>query len=363
MDFVDLAFCSRLASNMTYRVRLADVEEVGARILPIWAGNLPVIGDLDAKLRWFYCDGPHGRGQSFLIEPPSSESPIGSAGVGVRTLWLHDRRLRTALLADLAIDRSHRSGFPALALVRAVKHHVSGAYDLAYGFPNAKAVAVYQRTGHRELGRMRRYVRVLRTAPFIEPRFRSERLALAVAAVLDRALMIDMRLRTVRGRGVELTWLPQFDDRFDQLWMEARNIAPIMCERSAEFLRWRFSQQPGHQYRIAALIETTTRRLRAYAVVRSAPNGVEIADLFGASPAQIDALLGRLVLALHKENHVSVSFRFLGVRSIRNVLSSHFFAGRPGTRTIVLAVSKALENQLEISDPESWYLTDLDEDT
>ncbi|MDB4962421.1 MAG: hypothetical protein JWP01_2420 [Myxococcales bacterium] len=348
---------------MMYRVRLADVDEARARILPIWAGNLPVRGALEAKLRWFYCDGPHGPGESFVIEPSQTEEAIGSAGVGVRTMWLHDRPLRGALLADLAIERAHRSGFPALALVRAVKQHVSGTYDLGYGFPNAKAAAVYQRTGHRELGQMRRYVRVLKTASFLEPRLRVRHVARAIAKVIDHALVVDTRLRLLRARGLELAWLDQFDGRFDDLWNEARTLAPVLCERSAAFLRWRFSQQPGYQYRIAALIEASTHRMRAYAVVRNAKNGVELTDLFGVSPTEIDVLLGRLLLALRKEDHASVSFRFLGSRQIREVLARHRFAGRPGTRMVALAVGKGMENQLELADPESWYLTDLDEDS
>ena len=354
---------------MSYRIQLTDAREARDHLVPIWTANLTVVGPPDAKLRWFYCDGPHGPGRAFLIHSECGQAaPIGAAGVGVRTLRFGDRPLRAALFADLAIERGHRSGLPALALVRAVKHHVDRSFDLGYGFPNDKAVAVYRRCGYRQLGEMQRFVRVLRVGTQLARR--APRLPLApvvargAAAIADRALAAITRARA-RGaqRRFMLAWLDAFDGRFDELWRESRSLAPIACERTAALLAWRFGRQPGHRYRIAALIERATDRLCAYAVVRDAGPAVELADLFGAGLLELDVLLRCLLPALYDTGAESVSFRFLGTPRIVGLLAHHGFTRRSGTRVVTISVGAQLEGEPALIDPASWFLTDLDEDS
>jgi len=349
---------------MSYHVRTPDLGDPPAELLSLWAANLPVRGAPEAKLRWFYRDGPYGAGRAFLLHAgPGRTAPIGSAGLGVRRLWLRDRPLRAALFADLAVDRAHRSGFPALALVRTVKHHVREAFDLGYGFPNAKAAAVYHRGGYRQLGEMRRYVRVLRTGSYLARHLPESLLARATAAVADRALAAVDRIRARRVRRFELAWSGAFDPRFDSLWEEGRHLAPIACERTAALLTWRFARQPGHHYRIATLIDRATRRLRAYAVVRTEDQGAELADLYGAGLAELDALLRLLMPALYDLGHASASFRFLGAPAVPVLLARHGFVRRPEARMVALAVGDLMIGEPAIADPASWFLTDLDEDS
>ncbi len=256
---------------MGYDVRSPEVADAREAMLAIWAANLKVRGAPETRLAWFYCDGPHGAGRAFLLhDGHDRDLPVGAAGLGVRRLWLRDRPLHAGLFADLAVERAHRSGLPALALVRAVRRHVGEAFDLGYGFPNAKAVAVYQRGGYRRLGEMRRYTRVLRTRPYLARHLRESFLVRVAAAVADRALAAADRTRARLVRRFELSWIDAFDPRFDRLWEEGRQLAPIACERTAALLTWRFLRQPGHRYRIATLIDRATRRLRAYAVVGGA---------------------------------------------------------------------------------------------
>jgi hypothetical protein len=354
---------------MSYRIQLADAREARDHLLPIWSANLQLVGPPDAKLSWFYCDGPHGPGRAFLLHAerePARATPVGSAGVGVRALRYGDHTLRAALFTDLAVERAHRSGLPALALVGAVKHHVGESFDLGYGFPNAKALAIYRRSGYLQLGEMHRFTRVLRVgahlAQYIPKSPLTPLVARGVAAVADGALAAAT---TIRSYGVTrryaLVWLDLFDSRFDQLWRESRALAPIACERSAAFLTWRFGRQPGQRCRIAALIDRRTDRLWAYAVVRGAGSSLEIADLFGADLLELDVLLRCLLPALYDLGGATVAFRFLGTPRIGRMLAHHGFTCRPETRVVVLALGERRAPEPRLLDPTAWYLTDLDE--
>jgi hypothetical protein len=349
---------------MGYLVRTPDVAEARDAMLSIWATNLSVRGAPEARLRWFYSDGPHGPGWAFLLHTGDPrEAPVGVAGLGIRRLWLGDRPLHAGLFADLAIERAHRSGLPALALVRAVRRHVADQLDLGYGFPNHKAVAIYRRAGYHQLGEMQRYVRVLRSGPYVARRVRPPALACAAAAVADLAIAAYDRARARLVRGFELTWIHAFDPRFDGLWAEGRHLAPIACERTEALLTWRFLRQPGHRYRIATLLDRRTRRLRAYAVVRVDTPVPELSDLYGAGLGELDALLRLLLPALSALGHGSVTLRFLGTPALPALLARHGFRLRPERRMVALALGDRLAGEPAVTDPAAWYLTDLDEDS
>ena len=77
---------------------------------------------------------------------------------------------------------------------------------------------------------------------------------------------------------------------------------------------------------------------------------------------ELDALLARIVPALYRLGYESTSVRFLGSSRIPKLLAAHGFVVRPQTRMVALALSTTSDSP-QLRDTESWYLTDLDEDT
>src|SRR5687768_3975819 len=116
-----------------YVVERRPVAEVEADLRRLWDDNLTVAGGVARKFAWLYREAPD---------------------------------LRAGVLADLAVDRPHRSVGPALALAREAKAWTLGNLDLAYGFPNKLAEGVFKRVGYKVLGTMPRYARVLRHAGY-----------------------------------------------------------------------------------------------------------------------------------------------------------------------------------------------------
>jgi hypothetical protein len=333
-----------------YSTSATEVQDSKDLLLRLWEDNLHVRGDLDDKLRWFYCDSPHGPGRAFLLH--ANGAPVGCAGLGVRTLFQHGRPLRAALFADLAVDRGHRSGLPALTLLRSVAAEVARDFELGYGFPNRKAIAVYRRAGFIELGQMYRYVRVLRSRRYL-------RAALG-DWIADTALAIAARTRRMFARRFALEWPEAFDARFDRLWQAVHASYPLVCERTAAFLRWRFAQEP---HRIAGLVCRSSGELVAYAVYRSAGDGfVELLDLFGAGEHEVGAMLAHTVPAAAALGFTAVGFRFLGDPRVIRLLHAHGFARRGEPRSIVVAGGRG-PARAPMHDLGAWYLTDLDEDS
>jgi hypothetical protein len=336
---------------MTYHVRLLDPDADRALLLAMWAENLPVAGEnLDAKLDWFYRAGPHGQGRAYAVD--AAGSPIGCAGLGMRTIAERGRSLRAGLFADLAIDRRHRSGLPALVLLRAVQRHVSSELDFGYGFPNARAIAMYRRAGYQVLGEIPRYVRVLRSMPYL--RQKSRWIAGPASLIVDGSFAALAALRARAARGYELAWPADFDHRFDTLWEQTRH-GRIACERTSALLRWRFLGRHDLPYRIITI--SRAGMLRGYAVVRTHDGHVEVSDLLAIEDADYDALFALLVIELGEIGASSIGVRYLGGPRIPQLLARHRFSRRPGGRAIVITAGHP-----ELRDLGAWHLTDLDED-
>lgn len=336
-----------------YSVSETDIQGSGPVLQRLWADNLHAHGSPDAKLRWFYCDGPHGPGRALVLR--ADGAAVGCAGIGVRALVHRGAPLRAALFADLAIDRRHRSGLPALTLLRAIRDEVARDFDLGYGFPNRKAIAIYRRAGFLELGRMNRYVRVLHSRRYLAAAAPQLRVA---AAAADRGLAALERLHELRARRFELDWPARFDTRFDRLWQGVRMGDRLACERSATLLGWRFAHE---RHRIAAVVRRDTGALAAYGVLRPAEHGlVELVDLLGIGERAIDAALALIVPAARRLGFVAIGFRFLGDPRVVCVLRAHGFVRRGEPRAIVVASGRS--PALAAQPAAAWYLTDLDED-
>jgi hypothetical protein len=350
---------------MPYRAVLTDAAGEGREALVrLWTENLPVRGDPEAKLRWTYLEGPNGPGQVFVLRADDDRA-VGCAGIQLRELASRGTIVRVALLGDFAIDRAHRTGLPALTLQRAVKRHVEAHYAASYGFPNDQALAIHKRTGYHELGRMNRYVRVLRHASFIARRYGRPLAARVAGAMLDPAIMTRTVARALRfGPTLELRWLDEFDARFDQLWDEANHGYPITARRSAALLRWRFLRKPDQEFSIAALVDRRTDALRAYAIVHEDPGGgAELADLFGANLEAVDALLALLIRGLYGRGFTTVLFRYLGDPRMRELLAKHRFSLRQAERAVVVHPTASWPIGVDARNGDAWYLTELDEDT
>jgi hypothetical protein len=338
-----------------YSVSESDIHSSRAVLHRLWADNLDMRGGLDTKLRWFYCDGPHGPGRALVLR--AHGAAVGCAGVGVRTLVHRGAALRAALFADLAIDRPHRSGLPALTLLRSIRAEIARDFDLGYGFPNHKAIAVYRRAGFIELGRIDRYVRVLHTGRYLAAA--APWLRIPAAAVADRVLAGADRLHELRARRFALDWPARFDARFDRLWQAVRAADRIACERSAAFLGWRFAHD---RHRIAAVVHRDTGALAAYGVLRPAERGlIELVDLLGADERELDAAIALIVPEARRLGFAAIGFRFLGDPRVIRVLRAHGFVRRGEPRSIVVAPGRGAA--LAALPAAAWYLTDLDEDT
>lgn len=373
-----------MTARPAYRVERARPADVRQDLERLWGANLQVDGGVAAKYEWLYRDAPFAAEAVFVLRAGDGP-PVGTAGVGVRTFQLDGdvRTLHTAgLLADLAVDKAHRSVGPALAMVREVKAYATGAHALAYGFPNQLAQGVFKRAGYQALGTITRYARPLRHAGYadrIEERdlarvpeaLRGRLLAAAKVPALARlgGAAFDA-VQLARGAPAAASAAARLrldhddeapDGHFDDLWARARGEYRVVAARSARFLAWRFPPAAGRSWLRA--VDRRTGKLRAYATIELQDGTAHLRDLFGHHDDVI-ALLDRLPIALYRAGATSASIRYLGAPWLANAIMARGFAARQSDRMIAVATGAGLPAGAASSvlDPEAWHLTDADED-
>lgn len=367
----------------SYVVRRCRPEQARDSIETLWKRNLQLEQSAAGKFHWLYDQAPQPPDAVFLLALETaggSRRDVGTAGVGLREFASGTERLRAGLLADLAVDRDHRTVGPALRLVREVKAWALGELDLAYGFPNHHAQGVFRRVGYTRLGAMTRYARVLRHRSYLDrvgepelarlPRWIQPpaRRILArggphlgvVATALDGLqLGKDLRQHVIARWQQRLEVTSQIPDGIDALWERCHGEYPLVAVRSQRFLTWRYPQSPRRFWCAA-------RRgagLDAYAIIDHIDDVAHIRDLFGSRMA-VAALLQQLILQWYRRGAASISMRYLGENWMVEVLRAAHFEQRDSDRSVFLGISPAADarRRATLADPSSWFLTDLDED-
>ncbi len=354
---------------MAYSVRLIEASQTRDEHLAVWERNLKLPVAARARFDWLYRDNPAGPGRLAVIDIASPDQPartVGTAGYALRTIQMGGRVVRAAILADLAVDRAHRTAMPAIMLARAIRGDVREKHDLVYGFPNQHAAPLLLKLGYRRLGETRRYALVLRHRRHLRTRFRGPGAALVAGVALDtaRAALIAARAAQVRLTH-RLVWLDddqQVDQRFDRLWEEARGDYPLIGARDAAFVRWRFLNRPDGRMDLAAIFDRRTGALDGYAAVSREGETAHVRDLFSRRRT-LGPLLRLLCRAIAKRGAESISLRLCGAPALAACLSELGFRARGDQRTIIADAGTSFDALPGGTfNADTWYLTDADED-
>jgi len=344
-----------------YAVLPADIERDAETIRQLWQRNLPEVAP--QRYDWLYRSGA---AEAWLLRGPGGDV-VGSTGLMRRRLKLFGELRPAGQAVDLNVDRAHRFATPALLLQQAVTATAhDGRAEAIYGFANTKSAALLRRAGYRPLGELQRWVRPLRMGPSLCARYGKGPLwnlgADLALRLLGWASPETYRYRRGPGR-VEA--IEQFDERFDALWVAASPCFPIVGERTADYLRWRFTQSPDAPYKVLGLCDGR-QSLLAYLVYRRHGTYVHLSDFFGVEPGAFCRLLAELLRRARREGAEAVATFWLGPARVVQTLRRFGFRRRPSGLSTLLCPGPERPgvDPARRFDPESWYVTaaDLDVD-
>jgi GNAT superfamily N-acetyltransferase len=324
----------------------------------------------EARYAKYYEQNPLGPPSFFLARDAESQAFVGMAAAFPTRLRVSGELVPGAISGDFAVDDGHRGFGPSVALQRAV---VSALGDTglrcAYGYPNEDSEPIVKRVGYADLGRLSRFVKVLRSRVVVDSYLRSPGLARVAAAVsrvaLDPVLSVVSRERLHRrGHGFRVERPGAFDDRFLDVWESTWRQHTITTERSAELLNWKYEQgQGGGIYTIFALLRSDDR-VAAYAVYR-VRNGIRhLVDIaFPPSRTVVDALLSELILDSRKHGVPAITLLHLGAPNLlTRRLRTFGFLRRTDESGVRVYVPGSSPLDRDLVEGRNWYFLTGDAD-
>jgi hypothetical protein len=289
-------------------IKIAEADLAAHRAILIETLYRLLTGQSDARrFDWLYRNGFHGEARAWLAIDGHEEAVIGAAAAFPRLFYAGDGEISGWVLGDFCLDAAYRSLGPALHLQRAclgVTESNGGVF--CYDFPSANMVAVYKRLGIEPTGRMLRLAKLLRVNRKVRERFTSRVAHHAISAVgntfLNLAttnLILDPSLKLSIHEG-------QCGEEFSILAEEQRGRLGLCIQRSAEYLNWRYVNNPLATYKFI----TARRRgkLKGYAVWTRAGEDASVVDVFGENdPAMVKGLLSEVIGRLTKSGVMTLS--------------------------------------------------------
>jgi hypothetical protein len=345
----------------TYRVGRAELDRDEAAITSLWrAGGLG--GErspaFDARrYDWFYRRNPQGQASLNLLHSNSDAEPVGFLGLGARSLCLDGIDVAAGVLVDFVVSPKHRSAFPALTLQRQARTAGLLERPVIYGLPDTKAVLVCRRLDMHVQAQMQRWVRVTGARHYFDRKL-PRALSVPLAFVTDLADRMAVRVQ-VAGCGLRGEWIETFDERFDDLWMRLGKTGRAMGVRNRQFLQWRFTEQPGHSYRIFAITRAADRQLVGYFVCEVAAKFLAIKDCLNVgSTDDFKRALLLLSAAARKLRLAAVSVEIAAGPRLQQSLRRAQFVQR-SHRPFFAVLHESVREAAQRCD---WYITSADED-
>jgi hypothetical protein len=311
------------------------------------------------RFEWVYRDNPAGPGRLWVAVDGSTGDLIGTAGALPRRMCIDGTQVTGWALTDFCISDTFRSLGPALRLQRACLEDLAGdGGALWYDFPGRSMEAVYRRLGVPPCANVRRWVRPLRTYAKLRERLGSGILARAASLPVDLAIAWATRAPRASSPVSVAPHPGPLGDEFTDLAHRVTPAAGICVWRSAEYLNWRYHDNPVQPHELVTA--RLAGRLVAYAVLTRDGDAATLVDLFGETEP-LRALVRGTMARLRTRGSLGVSAWVGETHPYASLLRELGF--RPRETAPVVAGAVAGSPWARAIHDASWLLTYGDRDT
>lgn len=347
---------------MSYSIIKSDLEINKNDIISIGMRNLQNM--TESRHFWNYENNPYGKAHNWLAKDENSGQFVGSGTLFPRRIFVNGEPALAAIAGDFAVDKEHRAYGPAIKLQKAIQSSINdNGFAFIYGIPNKLSETIFLRIGYVEIGRLERYVKVLRSEYKLKECIRLP----VVTKLLSKT--VDFTIEKFSKESVykrlsyfEIERLNAFDERFDNLWQKASKQFKVISERSSKFLNWRYKQFPHCDYQIFSLSENK-RKIAGYIVYYVQKNICYVVDmLFSDMGNSLDSLLFEFIQYTRNKGIFSISISHMGAISFIKKLEEWGFKVRDNDFKVVVYCPKISTFSNLISDKESWHFLTGDSD-
>jgi len=347
---------------MNITVRPADLEIDRELLIHTLFRYLTPLSD-DSRFAWLYRNSPHGPARAWIASrTDNNHDIIGIASAFPRRIYVNDSVELGWVLGDFCIKDQYRSLGPALQLQRACLTEVdSGGMTFCYDFPSTSMMAVYKWLGIPPFGKMLRLAKPLRVDRNIKKIVKVPSLAAGLTA--GGNLLLRVRDRRSQGNGALMISFHEGNcgEEFSELARQVRGQYGLCVQRSAEYLNWRYLNNPLCRNKILTVRRDSV--LLAYAVFTHSSEDTTIVDLFGVDdPVIIGGLIERVVDLSRKRGLITVNIVMVESHPWVTLLRRLGFMVRE-SKPVVVYPTVASRSRRSIVDANNWLLMQGDRDS
>ena len=319
-----------------------------------------------ARFEWSLACNPYGKPRAWLAIDESSNKVIGSVSAFPRRVFINGKPALGWNGADTSIDKAFRTLGVAMKLRRTVKVCVDrGEMRFLYSHPVDNMRAVLEKIGHVVIGKFARHGVILRFDRFVNNMVGKNFLAAMLAQTANPLLRTwswPGNFLRANGSVVRLQTQNRFDDEFDALFERVAKNHPVISERNAKFLSWRFLQNPLHrEFRIFRL--EAENRLAGYAIVDFAGDGARILDFLVEDRGKdFGTLLAGVIRWLRPKGICSVSVRANDHNPALSRLRRFGPTSLDTVNSNIAIHASADKADRLVLDERNWFMTQADRD-
>jgi hypothetical protein len=305
------------------------------------------------RFQWLYQANPDGAAIAWLAIDDRSGEVVGTTAVCPRRVRIggSDRDVVAWNCCDFSIRSRYRTMGAAIKLRRAARAGVdAGQSQFLYAHPNDRMLAIHLQVGHRQLGKMIRHAKLLRTSS-------SSRTVDRAASLALRLVGTDLWRRSNRDAELIERWpLPELDALFE----EASHRLGTAIVRDSRYLEWRFHRNPLERGEM--IVARHHGRLVGYLIFTMKREVGLVKDWLGIDAYSVDALFQKLVVEMRRREAASISVTALESHPDLRRLTALGFLRRPDWTTAVVYANPALAEINMVTNPTAWYMTLGDRD-
>jgi hypothetical protein len=338
----------------------ANIATGQAAITDLFKRSLNPLYD-KRRFQWLYCQCPFGPPRVYSAVNEESGEVIGIASVFMRCMYVNNQEYAAWVLGDFCLDPQYRSLGPALQLQRACLGILEGNQrTFCYDFPSSSMAAVYIRLGFNVTGTMLRLAKPLRVDRKVREIIRNPAAQRLVSCVGNTLLKIASP-KPNTGESFEVSFHQgPCGDEFTTVAEKQRDNFWISLRRSAEYLNWRYVENPLARHEI--ITARRNGRLVGYIVLAQAGEDASIVDLFGAEDLRMmRRLITEVVNLAQKHGAITLSVTINESHPWRFLFSEMGFRVRDSAPVMIIP-SKTFPYKI---DPQltGWYLMQGDRDS
>lgn len=212
-------------------------------------------------IQWKYFEPPAGKTLSavvffneklvaFLGAIPIKFSVDGKVTVGVQEV-------------DVGIVEDHRNLAVYLNMVNQEKKALlKDKVDFTYGI-TVKDTSELNQTlfGKKKISPIPRLIKILDIKPFLERSLLHDKISKILSMVVNALLRIRFSEKALMPKGMHLTQIDRFDDRFEAFWQRIKYDYPIVAVKDPAYLNWRYAKTPHEDYEIICMEQSGSGKI------------------------------------------------------------------------------------------------------